>query len=270
MNAVLWARVSSREQREGYSIAAQLRAMRDKAQKSGWTVIREFVIAESAKRGAERGAFNQMLRWVKANAKKEKIDSIVSHKLDRICRDLRDALRLRDLEDACGVKLRLKGEDEIRKAFNEIIENARRYRRNADVKGCIVSPMMEEGIEVVIGTKMDEQFGPVIMFGVGGILVEVVKDVSFRVLPLSRSAARKMISEIQSHPILNGFRGRPPVDKKAITRLLMTISDVVEAYPQIKEMDLNPVIAYEDGVTVVDARIILKNGKNGKDWCRSR
>jgi len=172
--------------------------------------------------------------------------------------------------DACGVKLRLKGEEEIREAFHEIIENAGRYRRNADVKGCIVSPMMEEGIEVVIGTKMDEQFGPVIMFGVGGILVEVVKDVSFRVLPLSRSAARKMISEIQSHPILNGFRGRPPVDKKAITRLLMTISEVVEAYPQVKEMDLNPVIAYEDGVIVVDARIILNNGKNGKDWCRSR
>jgi acetyltransferase len=116
---------------------------------------------------------------------------------------------------------------------------------------------------MVIGTKTDEQFGPVIMFGVGGILVEVVKDVSFRVLPLSRSAARKMISEIKSYPILNGFRGRPPVDKKAISTLLVTVSEIIEAYPQIKEMDLNPVIAYEDGVTVVDARIILKNRQIG-------
>ena len=105
MNVVVWARVSSREQREGYSIDAQLRMNRERAQANGWNVVREFVVAESAKRGAERIAFNQMFAWVKANAKKEKINAILSHKLDRVCRNMRDAVRLQELEDACGVQL---------------------------------------------------------------------------------------------------------------------------------------------------------------------
>lgn len=105
MNVVIWARVSSREQKEGYSIDAQLRACRDRATKNGWTVLREFVVAESAKRGAERVVFNEMFRWVKANAKRERIKAILSHKLDRVCRNMRDAVRLQELEDACGVQL---------------------------------------------------------------------------------------------------------------------------------------------------------------------
>ncbi len=105
MNVVIWARVSSREQREGYSIDAQLRATRERAEKAGWTCIREFVVAESAKRGAERVAFNEMYKWVRSNARKERIGAIVSHKLDRICRNMRDAVRMQDLEDTCGVHL---------------------------------------------------------------------------------------------------------------------------------------------------------------------
>ena len=105
MNVVAWARVSSREQREGYSIDAQLRAMRQKATKCGWTIVREFVVAESAKRGAERVAFNDMLKWVRTNAKRHRITAILSHKLDRVCRNMRDAVRLQDLEDTCGVRL---------------------------------------------------------------------------------------------------------------------------------------------------------------------
>ena len=105
MNVVIWARVSSREQREGYSVDAQLRATRDKAVREGWHVVREFVVAESAKRGSERAAFNEMLKWLKANAKKEKIEAILSHKLDRVCRNMRDAVRLQDLEDTCGVEM---------------------------------------------------------------------------------------------------------------------------------------------------------------------
>jgi len=105
MNTVVWARVSSREQKEGYSIDAQLRAMRDKAAKHGWTIVREFVIAESAKRGADRKAFNDMLRWIKKNAKRKKIDVIFAHKLDRVCRNMRDAVRLQALEDDHGVTL---------------------------------------------------------------------------------------------------------------------------------------------------------------------
>jgi site-specific DNA recombinase len=105
MNVVVWARVSSREQREGYSIDAQLRAIRQRAQREGWEITREFDVAESAKRGAERAAFNQMLKWIKANAKREGIRAILSHKLDRVCRNMRDAVRLQELEDTCGVQL---------------------------------------------------------------------------------------------------------------------------------------------------------------------
>ena len=105
MKVIVWARVSSREQREGYSIDAQLRAARDKAEKSGWQIVREFVVAESAKRGAERVAFNEMFQWVKSNAKRQNIQAILSHKLDRICRNMRDAVRLQGLEDTCGVQL---------------------------------------------------------------------------------------------------------------------------------------------------------------------
>ena len=105
MNVVIWARVSSREQREGYSIDAQLRADREKARRQGWNVVREFELDESAKRGAERKIFNEMFRWVKANAKRTKIKAILCHKLDRVCRNMRDAVRLQELEDACGVQL---------------------------------------------------------------------------------------------------------------------------------------------------------------------
>ena len=105
MNIVIWARVSSREQREGYSIDAQLRACRAKAEREGWTVVREFVVAESAKRGTERTAFNEMYDWVRGNARRESIGAILSHKLDRICRNMRDAIRMQELEDKVGVQL---------------------------------------------------------------------------------------------------------------------------------------------------------------------
>jgi site-specific DNA recombinase len=105
MNVVVWARVSSREQKEGYSLDAQLRAMRDRAQGNGWRITREFIVAESAKRGAERAAFNEMVAWVRSNARREKIKAILSHKLDRVCRNMRDAVRLQELEDECGVEL---------------------------------------------------------------------------------------------------------------------------------------------------------------------
>ena len=105
MKIVIWARVSSREQREGYSIDAQLRFCRARAQREGWTVIKEFAVAESAKRGAERVVFNEMYEWVRRNARKERIGGILSHKLDRVCRNIRDAVRMQELEDKCGVKL---------------------------------------------------------------------------------------------------------------------------------------------------------------------
>jgi acetyltransferase len=163
--------------------------------------------------------------------------------------------------DAGGVKLNISSEQEAESAFNEIINNAKNFKPDADITGVLVTPMAKDGLEVIVGTKIDEQFGPIIMFGIGGILVEIIKDVSFRVLPLSRGSAKKMIEEIKSAKILDGFRGYKPFDKKALTKLLLTVSDIIEAYPEIKEMDLNPIILYEEGegLDIVDARIILKS-----------
>lgn len=165
--------------------------------------------------------------------------------------------------DAGGVKLNLKTGKAIKNAFNTIVRNAKKFKKNADIRGCLVSPMAARGVEIIIGTKIDEQFGPVIMFGLGGILVEVLKDVSFRVLPISRGAARRMISELKSSHILNGIRGKPPVDKGALCDLLLIVSDIIESYPAIREMDINPVIVHKHGAAIVDARILLH--KSGPD-----
>ena len=159
--------------------------------------------------------------------------------------------------DAGGVRVDLEGPAAIAAAYGEILENARRYNPQADIRGVLVSPMARQGMEVIIGTKRDDHFGPVIMFGLGGVLVEVLKDVSFRVLPISHLSAEKMIEEIKSAPLLNGFRGLPACDKKALRKLLVNCSEIVEAYPDIQEMDLNPVISHEKGLSIVDARIIL-------------
>lgn len=160
--------------------------------------------------------------------------------------------------DAGGVRLNLESEKDIRKAFREIHKNARTFDRQADIRGVVVSPMAAKGLEVIIGTKIDDQFGPVIMFGLGGVMVEILKDVSFRVLPISRISAKVMIDEIKAAPILKGIRGQKSYDKKALIRLLLNCSDIIAAYPEIAEMDLNPVIVHEKGVSIVDARIILK------------
>jgi acetyl coenzyme A synthetase (ADP forming)-like protein len=161
--------------------------------------------------------------------------------------------------DAGGVVTNLKTEKQIRDAFATIINNARNFSPEADIRGILVSPMARKGVEIIIGTKSDDQFGPVIMYGLGGIMVEILKDVAFRVLPLTRTSAKKMMQETKSYPILNGTRGNPPYDKKALTNLLLLCSDIIESYPEIQEMDLNPVIVHEKGLSLVDARIILNN-----------
>jgi acyl-CoA synthetase (NDP forming) len=166
--------------------------------------------------------------------------------------------------DAGGVRLHVDSEESVRRAFREIMHDVKQFDPGADIRGILVAPMAEEGLEVIIGTKTDDQFGPIIMYGLGGIMVEILKDVSFRVLPISPRSAKKMIKETKSYPILAGVRGRPPGDEKALRRLLLTVSDLIEAYPEIKEMDLNPIIIYENGLYVADARIIL-NGYVSKD-----
>jgi acetyl coenzyme A synthetase (ADP forming)-like protein len=159
--------------------------------------------------------------------------------------------------EAGGVRLRLETPKEISRAFSEITENARRHEPRADIRGVLVTPMAGSGIEVIVGTKVDDQFGPVILFGIGGIAVEVLKDVAFRVLPITPRTAKRMIEDIRSARLLDGFRGRAPADKEAIRRLLLCVSEIIESYPDIREMDLNPVVVLDQGLVAVDARIVL-------------
>ena len=119
--------------------------------------------------------------------------------------------------------------------------------------------MARPGTEVIIGMSKDPQFGPVLMFGLGGILVEILKDVSFRIVPLTRRDAREMIKELKGYPILEGYRGQEPANIEVLEDLLLTVSDFVEGRPEIMEMDINPIFAYSDGAVAVDARVILES-----------
>ncbi|MBI9089564.1 MAG: acetate--CoA ligase family protein [Desulfobacterium sp.] len=161
--------------------------------------------------------------------------------------------------DAGGVKVNLKSEDQVRSAYAEILLNAKNYKPEADIRGVLVSSMANGGLEVIVGTKIDDQFGPVIMYGLGGIMVEIMKDVTFWVLPISPTSAKKMLQETRSSVILDGVRGQKSYDKKALKRLLVLCSELIESYPEIQEMDLNPVILHHEGLDIVDARIILKD-----------
>ncbi len=160
--------------------------------------------------------------------------------------------------DACGVRLNLASEKEIRKGFQQIIKSAQAYDPTADIRGVLVAPMAQKGLEIIIGTKIDEQFGPVIMYGLGGIMVEILKDVTFWVLPVSSTSCKKMLNDTHSSILLDGVRGQKGYDKKSLRKLISMCSELIESYPEIEEMDLNPVILYDKGLDVVDARIILK------------
>jgi acetyltransferase len=118
--------------------------------------------------------------------------------------------------------------------------------------------MAKKGLEIIIGTKIDELFGPVIMYGLGGIMVEFMKDVTFWVLPVSQTACKKMLEDTRSSVLLDGVRGQAGYDKKSLQKLISICSEIIESYPEIEEMDLNPVLVYHQGLDVVDARIILK------------
>jgi len=159
--------------------------------------------------------------------------------------------------DAGGVKLSLHGEADLRQAFDRIMASCRAYDPNADIRGVLVTPMAKKGTEVIIGVSRDPIFGPVLMFGLGGIFVEILKDVAFRAIPLSQHDAESMVDQLKARKVLEGARGEPPADKAALVDLLLKVSGIVSAYPQISELDLNPVIAYPDGYAAVDARIIV-------------
>jgi len=159
--------------------------------------------------------------------------------------------------DAGGVKIGINTEKEARLAYQEIISKAKKYNKNAKISGVIVYSMVPQGTEIIIGMMKDPHFGPVIMFGLGGIFVEVLKDISFRILPIEERDAGEMIAEIKGYEILKGARGESPKDIKAIEEVLMKISKFTMENPEINEIDLNPIFVFGKGLQVVDARIIL-------------
>jgi acyl-CoA synthetase (NDP forming) len=159
--------------------------------------------------------------------------------------------------DAGGVKVGIKDEEEAIAAYQEIISKAIKYNKNAKISGVIVYSMVPQGTEIIIGMMKDPHFGPVIMFGLGGIFVEVLKDISFRVLPIEERDAGEIINEIKGYEILKGTRGEASKDIEAIKILLMKISKLTMENPEIKEIDLNPIFVFKKGLQVVDARVIL-------------
>lgn len=163
--------------------------------------------------------------------------------------------------DTGGVQLNLKDSEAVAAAFDAIMANAHKAAPSARIDGVSVQQMAKPGTEVIVGMTTDPQFGPVMMFGLGGIMVEVLKDVSFRIIPLSEKDAGQMIDEIKGKPVLDGVRGQPPADVAALRATILKVSQLVEQHPEIQELDLNPIFAYPDGVLAVDARIVVSGAE---------
>ena len=160
--------------------------------------------------------------------------------------------------DAGGVKVNLKKTAEVRNAYRRILESAEKYDSAAKIVGVLVQEMAPQSTEVIVGAIKDPQFGQTLMFGLGGIFVEILKDVTFRIAPITREDAYEMITKIKAYPLLTGYRKTPPADLDTIINVLLNASKLVMDYPEIKELDLNPIMAYEKGAKTVDARIILE------------
>ncbi len=160
--------------------------------------------------------------------------------------------------DAGGVKVNLGDKAAVEQAFDEIMTSAKEKFPEADIEGVSVQSMAKPGIEIIVGMTKDVQFGPVLMFGLGGVFVEVLKDVAFRIVPLEKRDAAEMIRDIKGFKILEGYRGQDPADIPFLEDMLLKLSELVDKTEGIAEIDMNPVFAYKQGAVVVDARIILE------------
>ncbi len=162
--------------------------------------------------------------------------------------------------DAGGVKINLADAGQVKKAFDDIISSAKSYAPGAQIDGVLVQKMAPKGQEVILGANRYPKFGHLLMFGSGGVLVEVFKDVAFRLAPINRNNARLMVRGIKGFSLLNGFRGRPKADVNALEKLLVCLSGLVTDNPEIKELDINPLLVHADGegATVADCRFILE------------
>ena len=160
--------------------------------------------------------------------------------------------------DAGGVMVNLKSKVEVKNAYGQILENAKKYKATAKIVGVLVQEMAPQSTEIIVGAIKDPQFGQTLMFGLGGIFVELFKDVTFRVAPITQEDAREMVTEVKAYPVLKGYRNSPPADIEAIINILLNTSRLIMDNPEIKELDLNPIMAYGNGAKTVDARIILE------------
>ena len=162
--------------------------------------------------------------------------------------------------DVGGVKVGLSSAEEVRDAFELMVYRAQRYLPQAHLWGCLVQQMVPPGgLEVLVGMNRDPQFGPLVTFGLGGIYVETLKDVTFRIAPFAVQSAEKMLTEIRARALLDGVRGEPPVDKDAIVDTLLRIGQLVQDFPEIVELDINPLMVYPEGMgaIAIDMRLVL-------------
>ena len=161
--------------------------------------------------------------------------------------------------DIGGVVIDIRNEEELVQAYNKIMSNVKEKASNARIYGILVQEFAPPGREVIVGVAKDPQFEHVIMFGLGGIFVEILKDVTFRVLPITREDAEAMIKEIRGYPVLAGYRGQPPADVQSLVDIMLGVSKLINDFPLISQLDLNPIIVYEKGAKIIDARIILES-----------
>jgi acetyl coenzyme A synthetase (ADP forming)-like protein len=163
--------------------------------------------------------------------------------------------------DVGGVRVGLQSAQDVRDAFELMVYRAQRYVEGARIWGCLVQEMMPKGLEVLVGMNRDPQFGPLVTFALGGIYVEILKDATFRVAPFSKHEAKQMLDEIRAHALLDGVRGNPPVDKEAIIDALLRIGQLVTDFPEIAELDINPLMVFEEsqGAIAIDMRLVLSS-----------
>jgi acetyltransferase len=164
--------------------------------------------------------------------------------------------------EAGGISLDLESDDDVRAAYHEVVANSKRFSPDASVQGVLVQEMLKDGVEVIIGTTKDPVFGHVIMFGLGGIFVEALRDVSFRIAPVTRRDAEEMIGEIKGYRVLQGMRGKPPADVDAIVDAILRVSQLVTDYPdEIEELDINPLVVFSEGAKAVDALVTRRRDR---------
>ena len=159
--------------------------------------------------------------------------------------------------DAGGVKVNLSSDEEVRDAFKVIVDNAKKYDDKAEIKGVLIVEMVKGGKEMIIGSKLEPGFGPVVMLGMGGIYVEILKDVTFRLAPFTDQEANDMISSIKTKKLLEGVRGEKPSDVEKLSECIQRLSQLVTDFREIKELDMNPVLVMEkgEGCKILDVRI---------------